>query len=125
MIAIPGLYVSEDGHGKVVFGISAKGHSIIDPTVDESTINGVEPSYYGLTQEQVDLFEKLNDVLDTAMEDALNAGCLAVQKALEIPEGDVAALYFSGNQQTAPVRQAFALYIISEINMNTGTGQDS
>jgi hypothetical protein len=124
MIAIPGLHPANDGYGKVVFGIDARGHSVLDPTVDETRDIPVEPAYYGLTQEQVDFFEKLNDILDKATEAALNAACLAVQEALDVP-GETATLFYDGNQQTAPIRESLVHYIISEINLNTGAAKAS
>lgn len=118
MIEIPGLHITQDSSKQTMFAIDARGHSITDPTMDEGMTDFVEPGYYGLTQAQSDALVKLNEVLDTATEDALNAGCLAVQKAYDIPQGDVAALFFSGVERSEPIRNALAHYIRSEMNLN-------
>jgi hypothetical protein len=116
---ILGLYVTEDSNGKVVFGIAAKGHEILDPSMDEGLTNSVEPSYYGLTDEQVAFFNKLNQVLDDASEEAQNAGCLAIQRAMGIATGDVAGIHFSRDHECAPIRSALAKCLLTEVHRKT------
>jgi hypothetical protein len=119
MIAIPSIHVTEDSEGKVVFGIVAKGHTIVDLSRDEGATMPVKPSYYRLTAKQVAFFDKMNKTLDDAAEDALNAGCLEIQRALGITSGDVADVHFSGAQECTPVRLALAKYLLSEVHIST------
>lgn len=116
MLPLPGLHVTEDDAGLAVFAISAKGHSILDLTLDESATVTVSPDYYGVSPDQARFMQKLNDVLTSATEAALDAGCLAVQEALQIETGGVAEMHFSAVAQRAPVREALANYILSESN---------
>lgn len=122
MILIPGLHLTADARGRTVFGVSAKGRTITQVTVDESRSRPVEPAYYGLTQGQVDYFALLNKTLDDATQAALDAGCVAIQEALGIETGDVAGNYFSAIEQREALRAAFARYLILEIDMDTTPG---
>lgn len=113
---ILGLYVTEDSNGKVVFGIAAKGHEILDPSMDEGLTSSVEPSYYDLTAEQVAFFNKLNQVLDDASEAAQNAGCLAIHRALGAATGEVVGTPFSRDHECAPIRGALARHLLTEVH---------
>jgi hypothetical protein len=119
MLPLPGLHVTENGEGIPVIAIRAKGHSITDPTVDESMMVTVPPDYYGLSQAQVDFFKKLNVALDDATEAALNAGCFAIQTAIGQDDGGIAGVHFSGDTATAPIRTALGEYLITEVNIAT------
>lgn len=122
MIPIPGLHLTADASGRTVFGVSARGHTITKPTLDESRSRPVQPAYYGLTQAQVDYFTVLNETLDDAIQAALDAGCQTIQGALGIETGDVAENHFSAIEQREPLRAAFARYIILEIDMDATEG---
>jgi hypothetical protein len=121
MLPLPGLHVTENSLGLPVFAISAKGHSITDLTVDESTMVQVPPEYYGLSQEQVDFFAQLNRTLDDASEAAIDAGAAAVQSALGIDDGEVAVRQFKGNAAATPFRIAVGEHIIAEVKAATKT----
>lgn len=117
MLQIPGLHVTTDTNERVVFGITARGHAITDLSTDESGIQPIEPSYYGLSQEQVEFFNKLSKILDYAATDAVNAGCYTVRTELKLFDSDVAGAHFSNDAREAPFRTALANYILAEIAM--------
>jgi hypothetical protein len=59
--------------------------------------------------------QALNHLVEQATQDALNAGCLAVQTMLGVSSGDEAGVFFSGPVAVRPVAQAIADYIGHEI----------
>ena len=67
------------------------------------------------SQEQSHVLQQLNELLDSAVEDALNAGCLRVQTALKIQFGDAAGVFFTGHHRQV-VHNAFRDYLLIEVN---------
>ena len=67
------------------------------------------------SQEQSNVLQQLNELLDSAVEDALNAGCLRVQTALKIQFGDAAGVFFTGHHRQV-VHNAFRDYLLIEVN---------
>lgn len=79
-----------------VFGFHFNGMFIYDPKLSECGRFSVDPvECYGLTPERQSHLEQLNERLEAATEDALNAGTLSIQKALGVPSGDTAGIFFS------------------------------
>lgn len=105
--------------GLPAFGFTINGMLITAPFRSECCQFEVDPTEaYGLSEKDAVELENLNQVLTDATTDALNAGCLAIQTALGIATGDVAAVHFSGSAQTKPIAQALMDYILTEYNMN-------
>lgn len=67
------------------------------------------------SQEQVHVLQQLNELLDSAVEDALNAGCIRLQTALQIRFGDAAGVFFTGHHRQV-VHNAFRDYLLIEVN---------
>lgn len=104
--------------GLPVFGFSINDMFITDPFLSECGRFKVNPTeVYGLSQDDANHLVALNKLVDTATQDALNAGCLAVQQALGIETGDVAGVHFSGPAEIRPVAQAMVDYIQTEYNL--------
>lgn len=60
----------------------------------------------------------INAALEEATEDALNAGCLALQNAMGVKEGDVASIHFSGTDSVSPIQGALTSYAQLELFMS-------
>jgi len=73
---------------------------------------------YGVSREDADQLVALNKLVNTATQEALNAGCLAIQQALGIATGDVAGVYFSGSNEVRPVAQALVDYLMTEYRLS-------
>lgn len=59
--------------------------------------------------------ELINASLEEATEDALNAGCLTLQTAMGVAQGDVASVHFSGPDNVNPIQSALAEYATVEL----------
>lgn len=102
-----------------VFGFSINDMFITNPFLSECGRFQVDPTEtYGLSCEDADQLIVLNKLVDTATQDALNAGCLAIQRALGIATGDVAGAYFSGSNEVRPVAQALVDYLMAEYRLS-------
>ena len=75
----------------------------------------VELSQAQPSQEQLHVLQQLNELLDSAVEDALNAGCLRLQTGLQIRFGDAAGVFFTGHHRQV-VHNAFRDYLLIEVN---------
>src|SRR5690554_4045693 len=91
------LYMSQSpmsmdsGGDRFVIGIEVGGMFIYDPYKSECGRFEVDPRQsYGLTAEQALEIKYLNDMIDSATENAINAGCETIQKALGVINGDAA-----------------------------------
>lgn len=94
-----------------VFGFSINGMFIHDPFFSQCGRFEVNPTEtYGLSLEDANRLVALNKLVDTATQAALDAGCLAVQQALDIATGDVAGMHFSGPDQVGQVAWAMVHY---------------
>lgn len=101
-----------------VLGFSLNGMFITNPFVSECGRFEVDPvETYGLSRSDADQLVAFNKLVDTATQDALNAGCLAIQQALGIETGDVAGVHFSGPDEVRPVAQAMVDYLLTEYRM--------
>lgn len=110
------IEIGEDPQtGLPVFGFSINDMFISEPKLSECGRFDVDPlQAYGLTPEDVAAQAALNAAIKQATEDALNAGCLAIQQATGIPSGDVAGLYFSDEAKVRPIAEAMAKYLETE-----------
>lgn len=66
------------------------------------------------TADEAAFISRLNDLIDAATEDAINAGCLAVQNALGIDSGDLAGRFFADSDACAGVARQIAAYALAE-----------
>jgi hypothetical protein len=108
------LVLTQREHEQPVIGFSIRGMAIYDPTLSECARFKVSPAYYGLTDSDVQELAALNKAIDTATENATNAGGLAIQQFLRIATGDEAGVFFSGNTALWCV---FAEYAIRETRL--------
>jgi hypothetical protein len=92
---------------------------IFDPFKSECGRFEVDPTEtYGLSSEDASQLSALNELVDTATQDALNAGCKVVQKHLDVESGDLAGVHFSNSTQVRPVALAVRDYIAAEYAAN-------
>lgn len=88
---------------------------IHDPFLSECGRFAVDPvEAYQVSLEDAQELVRLNKLIDSATQAALNAGCLAIQVALCIPTGDVAGAHFSASEQVRPIAQAMVNYLLAE-----------
>lgn len=109
--------VTEDFEG--VYRVCLTIEGVVMPDVRSSDCGRfrVDPlAEYQLSPEQVQFFDDLQGLLDSAVEDAINAGCLAIQQRLGVDSGDLAGVIFSGEDAKNDFRRVFGQYILAEIN---------
>ncbi|ABD72046.1 hypothetical protein Rfer_4360 (plasmid) [Rhodoferax ferrireducens T118] len=112
--------VDLDDHPVVSFAINDM--AIYDPYLSSCGRFVVSPEQYQLTHEQAKALVGLNKAIAQAAEDALNAGCLAIQTFLGVTQGDLASVHFSGNQQRLIIEGIFRDYAMSEVNFAQPNG---
>lgn len=101
--------------GLPVFGFNLRHTFITEPLLSECGRFTVDPvKHYGVTEQDASELAALNQLVDKATQEALNAGCVAVQKALGIAGGDLAKAHFSDYLETRPVALAIVKYIQAE-----------
>lgn len=101
--------------GLPVLGFTVNDVFIHNPLLSECGRFEVDPlQTYGISVADANALNELNALVERAAEDAINTGCLAIQKALEIASGDVAGVHFSGNEARYGVARAMRDYIASE-----------
>jgi len=109
------LLVGEDpGCGDVKIGFTHEGVFVFDPLRSECGRFAVEPSEHGLIRAEAEYLNALNVLLDEATEDAINAGCLRIQRGLGEADGGFAGVFFSGNDDRAEVARVLARYLLEE-----------
>lgn len=98
-----------------IFGFVWKGVFITDPYSSDCSRFEVDPTEaYGISRDDAEQLRKLNQSLEDAVEDALNAGCLRIQNVMGVESGDFAGVYFSGDEQRKALFDTFAKYILAE-----------
>lgn len=103
-----------------VFGFNLNAMFIHDPKVSECGRFEVDPKeYYGLTTEDVKSLQMLNEQLQAATQEAINAGTLAIQKSLGLTSSDSAVEYFSNTTHRGTITIALGLYMLQEIKKGT------
>lgn len=112
------LHKTEDANtGDARIGFEFKGTTISDATVSECGRFPVLPEYYGLSNDEAYFLYRLNTLLMEAAEVALNSGARYIQDYLGVESGDLAGLYFSGNQEfLVEFENRMAEYICAEVN---------
>lgn len=109
------LLVGEDpGCGDVKIGFIHEGVFVFDPLRSECGRFAVEPSEHGLIRAEAEYLNALNVLLDEATEDAINAGCLRIQRGLGEVDGGFAGVFFSGNDKRAEVARVLARYLLEQ-----------
>ena len=73
------------------------------------------------TPPQRELMNELNAVFHQAIEDALDAGCLALQNSIGVQSGDFASMFFCGGRSKDAVLEAFADYYLAELSELIGS----
>ena len=121
------LELLENAEGNLAFGFTHEksGTFIAEPFLCTSGMEPIDPTEeYGISKEEADFIVKLNEALENATEDAVNAGCLAVQQAIGVTRGDYAGVYFSGDVERKKVREVFAKYMHSELQYGDNALED-
>lgn len=106
--------INQQNGNKPVAGFAFKGMQIFDPFLSECGRFLVSPEYYGLTVEEANALSALNQKVEDATQDAINAGCLAIQQHLGVTAGDRAGNFFS-SESTTQIEQIFLNYALAEI----------
>jgi len=102
--------------GLLVSGLAPAAVFIRDPFgADREAFGGNTPESLGVTLADDAELKRLNEALDTAVDSALDAGCLAIQEALGETDGGFAGMYFSGDAGAA-VRDVLANYLVAQAN---------
>lgn len=102
-----------------VLGFSINDMFISNPFLSECGRFDVDPvETYGLSLQDATELVRLNTLIAEATQAALDAGCLAIQTALDIETGDLASLHFSGSERVRPVAQAMTDYLLSEYTLS-------
>ena len=112
------LHKTEDANtGDARIGFVFNGTDISDATMSECSRFPVAPAYYGLTNDQAYFLQRINTLVQEAAEVALNSGAKYIQDYLGVEAGDLAGLYFSGNQEfLVELENRMAEYICAEVN---------
>lgn len=109
------LLIGEDPVcGDVRIGFIHEGVFVFDPLRSECGRFAVEPSEHGLIRAEAEYLNALNVLLDAATEDAINAGCLRIQRGLGEADGGFAGVFFSGNDNRAEVARVLARYLLEQ-----------
>ena len=113
-----GVFVgSIPGEDTPVFCFSYAGMEIYDISLSECGRFEVEPSNYGLSEQDAEHLRYLGALLDEATNNALNAGCKSIQDALGETDGGYASLYFSDSKTVIGLRQTLAEYLLAQLRM--------
>jgi hypothetical protein len=89
---------------------------VVHPFVSACSRFAVDPTkHYGISRADADELVRLNKLLDTATQAALNAGCKAVQDEMGITSGDAAGVFFSGDENVRAFSKGMADYIQFEL----------
>lgn len=103
--------------GLPVLGFEVKAMFIHDIFLSECGRFTVDPvATYGVSLEDAQALKQLNQGLLDATDDAINAGCSSLQTLLGVTDGGIAGVCFSGDAQRAPIAQALAEYLLTEVN---------
>jgi len=116
------LQPAEDHKGHPLVSISVNDMAIHDPYLSSCGRFAVSPDQYQLTHKQAQAMVGLNKAIDQAADDAINAGCLAIQDFLGVTQGDLAGVHFSGGEQRLIIEAIFRDYAISEVNFAQPNG---
>lgn len=73
-------------------------------------------------RQQVEARKADIDLIDNAVEAAINAGCLVIQKAIGQTDGGVAGIYFSGDKERHWLTTVFRDYLATERSHTGGEG---
>lgn len=103
--------------GMPVFGVEHDGMFIHDPYASDCGRFEADPISHGLSKEEADLMVKLNKLIESSAEAAINAACLEVQTKMGIPTGDVAGIFFSDGGLQIAIAGAMRAYIRAECSM--------
>lgn len=112
------LKIATNAEGLSCAGVEAEDFFIVDPYQSTCGRFDAKPADYGLTEEEGVFIAAINKAIEQATEDAINAGCLAVQTSLGVTAGDFAGVYFSGDAQRELVRSVFAIYALREAELS-------
>jgi hypothetical protein len=106
---------------KPYLGIVHEGVAIHDFTVTSCGRFDADPEIdYGMLPEDMKALADLEKVIECAVENALDAGCLTIQKHLGVTDGGFAGVFFSGPEYRQQLLKMFIDYAASEVNANSG-----
>lgn len=109
------LTVGEDGaSGEVKIGFGRQGMWTFNPFLSDCGRFEVDASEYGLATSEAKYLLELNALLDQATEDAINAGCLRIQKGLGELDGGFAGLFFSDAVNRSEIQRVLARYLLEQ-----------
>lgn len=117
MQPIPAHFVDgiDPSNGMPVIGISVNDTFVFDTFKSECGRFLVDPTVaYGLDKQEALWITYLNSAIEKAADDALNAGCLAVQNTLSVTDGGFAGVYFSDDAVRNSMATVFRAYLRAE-----------
>jgi hypothetical protein len=112
------LQKTEDANtGDARIGFEFKGTVVTDATMSECGRFSVQPAYYNLSNDDAYFLNRVNRLVQEAADVALNSAARYIQDYLGVEHGDLAGLYFSGNQEfLIEFENRMAEYICAEVN---------
>ena len=107
-----------------LFALSINGMSISNPRISECGRFDVNPSVYGLTEQQADMLDTVNSALDEAVQAGLNEACRKIQEACGVEFGDEAAMFFSDSSRVKAFAEPLVQYMLHELNLQLAEEQE-
>lgn len=110
------ILVAEDAFGDVRLVLSIDDRHVYNFEKSPCGRFKVDPEEaYGVTPEQVSCFQQLEKLMYKAVQNGINAICLAIQDELGIDAGDYAGIHFSGGPELNKLRKVVGNYLVAEL----------
>lgn len=107
-------------------GVGCKDVFVTNPFYDHGMTSKVDPmECWGISKLHAQFIVDLNEELEEAVEDAINAACARLQDVAGIKDGGFASLFFSGHEIRRKLMEVLAEYITSEFNGRDSCAKDS
>lgn len=110
-----GIEMIVDAFGVPNFGFLHDDEWIFDPSLSSCGRFVVHREHYGLTEQELNDFSILGDLLSEAVESAINAGAKDIQGFLGVESGDFAGIFFSEDEQKNGLRRMLGSYMLDQI----------
>lgn len=106
--------------GLSLLGIEVNDFFISDLGQSECGRFQVDPlETYGVPVAWASTLNGLNELLERSTEEALDAGCAAIQTHLGLSHGDFAGAFFSDNERKGVLQALMAAYLLEQLHQIT------
>ncbi|CAN7628301.1 hypothetical protein LJR189_004747 [Acidovorax delafieldii] len=107
-------------------GVGCKDVFVTNPFYDHGMTSKVDPmECWGISKAHAQFIVDINEELEEAVEDAINAACARLQDVAGIKDGDFAGMFFSGHEIRRKLMEVLAEYITSDFNGRDFWSKDS